>query len=165
MDPLSAPAHLNIGLNAVYAGRLDEAEAACRKALEINSELPAAHAWIARVHLMRGDPAAALDEMQRERDPLWRRFGLALAYHASGRANEAAAAVRDLAENHADHAAFQVAEVHAFRGERDQAFAWLERAYSQRDGGFTVMKGDPLLRGLEGDPRYAAFLKKMRLPL
>jgi serine/threonine protein kinase len=40
----------------------------------------------------------------------------------------------------------------------------LLRAYSQRDGGFIAMKGDPLLRNLEGDPRYAAFLKKMRLP-
>jgi len=165
MDPLSAPAHRNVGLNSLYLGRLDEAEAAWRKALELNPDLPSAHMWIARVHLMRGDPAAALVEIEREPDPLWRPFGLALAYHASGREQEAAAALRELVEKHGDHAAFQVAEVHAFRGERDQAFAWLERAYSQRDGGFTSMKGDPLLRSLEPDPRYAAFLRKMRLPL
>jgi TolB-like protein/Flp pilus assembly protein TadD len=165
MDPLSAPARQNIGLYALYAGRLDEAEAACRKALELNPGYTGAHMWIGRVRLMRGDPAAALDEMERERDPLWRRFGLALAYHASGREEDAAAALRELVEKHGDHAAFQVAEVHAFRGERDEAFAWLERAYAQRDGGFIAMKGDPLLRSLEGDPRYAAFLKKMRLPL
>jgi predicted Zn-dependent protease len=121
--------------------------------------------WIGRVRLMRKDPAAALDEMERERDPLWRRFGLALAYHASGHEGEAAAVLRELVEKHGDHAAFQVAEVHAFRGERDQAFAWLERAYSQRDGGLIGVKGDPLLRSLEPDARYAAFLKKMRLPL
>jgi predicted Zn-dependent protease len=121
--------------------------------------------WIGRVRLMRGDPAAALNEMERERDPLWRRFGLALAYHASGREGDAAEALRELVEKHGDHAAFHVAEVHAFRGERDQAFAWLERAYVQRDGGFIAMKGDPLLWNLEPDPRYAAFLKKMRLPL
>ena len=47
----------------------------------------------------------------------------------------------------------------------DKAFAWLERAYAQRDGGLIEMKGDPLLKNLEADPRYAAFLKKMRLPL
>ncbi len=61
--------------------------------------------------------------------------------------------------------AFQIAEVCAFRGERDQAFHWLERAYSERDPGLTFLKGDPLLRNLEGDPRYPAFLKKMRLPV
>jgi hypothetical protein len=43
--------------------------------------------------------------------------------------------------------------------------AILERAHAQRDSGFVVMKGDPLLKNLEADPRYAAFLKKMRLPL
>jgi hypothetical protein len=40
----------------------------------------------------------------------------------------------------------------------------LERAYAQRDSGLSEMKGDPLLRGLEADPRYAPFLQKMRLP-
>ncbi len=29
----------------------------------------------------------------------------------------------------------------------------------------TEIKGNPLLRNLEGDARYAAFLRKMRLPL
>ena len=54
---------------------------------------------------------------------------------------------------------------YAFRGQRDEAFAWLERAYAQRDGGLAQMKGDPLLKNLEADPRYTAFLKRMRLPL
>jgi len=33
------------------------------------------------------------------------------------------------------------------------------------DGGLSQMKGDPLLKNLEHEPRYAAFLKKMRLPV
>jgi hypothetical protein len=49
--------------------------------------------------------------------------------------------------------------------EQDEAFEWLERAYAQRDGGLTELKGDWLLGSLESDPRDAAFLKKMRLPL
>lgn len=50
-------------------------------------------------------------------------------------------------------------------GEADKAFEWLERAYVQRDGAFPVMKGDPLLRNIEQDPRYNALLKKMKLPV
>jgi hypothetical protein len=42
---------------------------------------------------------------------------------------------------------------------------WLEHAYKQHDGGLAEMKGDPLLRNIEKDPRYAAFLQKMKLPL
>ena len=60
--------------------------------------------------------------------------------------------------------AFQVAEVYAFRGEADKAFEWLDRAYAQRDGGLTAIKGDPLMKNIEHDPRYTAVLKKLRLP-
>ena len=54
--------------------------------------------------------------------------------------------------------------MHAFRGEADLAFEWLERAYNQRDGGLTDIKGDGFVRGLVGDPRYKAFLRKLKLP-
>jgi hypothetical protein len=92
-------------------------------------------------------------------------IGRPLAYHALGRRAESDAALRDLTQKFADDWAYQIAEVHAFRGEVDEAFAWLDRAYAQRDGGFSEMKGDPLLKHLEGDPRYRAFLRKIKLPV
>ena len=64
-----------------------------------------------------------------------------------------------------DLSAFQIAEIYAYQGETDKAFEWLERAYKQRDGGLSEMKGDPLLRHLQRDPRWLAFLTKMKLPL
>ena len=165
LDPLSVRAHSNLGLHAWYAGRLDDGEAALRKALELNPEYPSLHLQIGRVYLMRSKPEAALQEMDREKEPFWRRFGLALAYHALGRKKEADAALNEFIEKDRKVGAFQIAEVYAFRGEADKAFVWLERAYAQRDGGLAWLKGDPLLKNLEADPRYKAFLKKMRLPL
>jgi len=53
---------------------------------------------------------------------------------------------------------------YAFRGEANQAFDWLEIAYGQRDGGLFLAKADPFLKRLKSDPRYGAFLKKMRFP-
>ena len=50
-------------------------------------------------------------------------------------------------------------------GRRTIANDALARAYAQRDGGLSEMKGDVLLQNLERDPRYVEFLKKMRLPL
>lgn len=58
----------------------------------------------------------------------------------------------------------QIAEAYAFRGEAARAFQWLERAYLARDSGLSLIKDDPLLKNLDNDPRYAAFLKKMGLP-
>jgi hypothetical protein len=61
-------------------------------------------------------------------------------------------------------AAYQIAAVHAFRDEADLAFEWLERAYNQRDGGLPDIKGDRPMHGLVDDPRYKAFLRKLKLP-
>ncbi len=41
---------------------------------------------------------------------------------------------------------------------------WLERAYAQKDPYLAQIKGEWLLKNLEADPRYKAFLKKMNLP-
>ena len=95
----------------------------------------------------------ALAEMQKEPEPLWRGQGLALAYHAAGKKKEADAALAEFIEKYQNDAAFQIAEIYAYRGETDKAFEWLERAYKQRDAGLAEMKGDPLLRNLERDPR------------
>jgi TolB-like protein len=165
LDPLSAQAYDSLGSHAYYSGRLEEAIAALKKALELNPERPGTHRILRRVYLAQAHPQEALAEMEREPEPVWRLYGQALAYHALGRKKEADAALAEfVATYHAD-AAFQIAEVYAFRGEADRAFEWLERAYAQRDGGLTLIKGDPLLKNIERDPRYAAFLKKMRLPV
>jgi hypothetical protein len=54
-----------------------------------------------------------------------------------------------------------VAIVHAYRGERDQAFAWLERAVDERDllVGHKLLY-EPKLDALRGDPRYKACLAR-----
>jgi tetratricopeptide (TPR) repeat protein len=165
LDPLNAGSQVNLGAFAYYAGRLDEAEAAVRKALEFNPEFPNAHLQLGQVHAVRPNPEAALAEMEQEKEPIWRRFGLALVYHALGRKKEADAALGELLEKDQEGGAYQIAEVYAFRGETDKAFEWLELAYAQRDPGLSGVKGDPLLKKLEADPRHAAFLRKMRLPL
>ncbi len=164
LDPLSPRAHNSLGIAAYYAGRLDEAEAAVKKALELSPERVGTHTLLGRIYLVQAQPQKALAEMQREVELVWRLNGLAMVYHALGRKQESDAALAELTAKYQADFAYQIAEVYAFRGEADRAFAWLERAYVQRDGGLTEMKGDPLLKNLERDPRYAAFLKKMRLP-
>ena len=165
LDPLSVTVHYYSGNHAYYAGKLTDAEAAFKKALELNPEYPAARATLSVVYILQSKPDMALAELQREPEPFWRLYGLALAYHAAGKKNEADSSLAELIEKHHDVGAIQIAEVHAHRGEIDSAFEWLERAYTQRDGGLSEIKGDPLLKKLEQDPRWPAFLKKMKLPV
>ena len=165
LDPLNGLAHYRFGIYHLYAGQIDEAEAAFRKLLELNPQFGAGHFFLGRVYLARFRAEPALQEMEQEREPSWRRVGLALTYHALRKKKQADAALAELSEKDHGGAAFQIAEVYAFRGEANKAFEWLERAYTQRDPGLAEMMGDPLLKSIEGDPRYKAFLKKMRLPL
>jgi hypothetical protein len=58
----------------------------------------------------------------------------------------------------------EIARIYALRGERDSAFKWLDRSYELRDSTVAEIKVDPDFYDLKTDPRYAAFLRKMRLP-
>ena len=64
-----------------------------------------------------------------------------------------------------DVGAYQVAQVHAWRGEPEPALDWLDRAYRQRDPGLVQVKYDPLLGAVRASPRYRALLTRMGLPV
>jgi TolB-like protein/DNA-binding winged helix-turn-helix (wHTH) protein/Tfp pilus assembly protein PilF len=163
LDPLSVVAHVALGMRAYYAGQYDLATASFQKALELNPGDPAAHYLLSLVYLAEGNPQQALAEVQQQLPGSGRYVGETLAYTALGRRQEADAALKMLVSNYPNEAAYQIAELYAVRGEMDSAFKWLELARTQRDAGLSAIVGDPLLKNLHADPRYAAFLKKMRL--
>jgi hypothetical protein len=84
-------------------------------------------------------------------------------YNLPGRKEEANAALQELMTKYQDDWAYQIAQAFAWNGNRDLAFYWLERAYSNRDGGLAEIKGNPFFRNIKNDPRYSAFMKKMGL--
>jgi hypothetical protein len=113
---------------------------------------------------MQGRPQDALPEIELVRFDFIRAFLYPIAYYALGRKKESDVALSELITKHHADSAYQIAEVYAFRNQPDEAFEWLERAYAQRDGGLIGTKVEPLLKNLRGDPRFAAFLKKLNLP-
>jgi hypothetical protein len=48
--------------------------------------------------------------------------------------------------------------------ERDQAFAWLEKAYQERSGLLPLLKVHPLFDKLRDDPRLDDFVRRMNFP-
>ena len=165
LDPLSSAARRNLGIALYFAGRQQEAMAAFRKALELSPDMVTAHGWLARAYLEQSQPQEAMAETEKEKHPIFRLAGLALAEHALGRDKESDENLAELTAKFQADAPYQIAEIYAFRGEPERAFEWLERAYTERDDGLRDIKTDPLLRKLERGPRYAELLKKMRLPL
>lgn len=163
LDPLAAPIHRSLARWCIAAGRIEEAESAISKEFELAPQSPRAYHFLGRVRLSQGRPDEALQAFQRDSHEANRFLGIALAEHALGRDAESLAALRELIERDAAGSAFQVAEAYAFRGERDLAFEWLERAYAQRDPGVGMSKVSVLLANLRSDPRWQTFLERVRL--
>jgi len=92
-----------------------------------------------------------------------RMLGVTIAVHAIGRTVEAAEALRELIDKHADRGAFQIAGAYAFAGDADHAFAWLDRADAQGDPGLVEIKAEILLRNIHGDPRWPRMIEKLGL--
>ena len=164
-DPLNARAWRALGSALLFSGQFAEAREPLNRSLEISPVQSITPLLLGTTYLSEKNPTAALAVFERSSSDMFRRFGLALAAHDLGRSDESQRALDSLIDRDADSAAFQIALVYAWRGEKDQAFQWLERAYRQHDGGLSVLKLAPILRSLRGDPRYTALLKKMNLPL
>jgi TolB-like protein/DNA-binding winged helix-turn-helix (wHTH) protein/Flp pilus assembly protein TadD len=164
-DPLNAMSRAWLAHICFVMGRQAEAEVDFKKTLELNPDLPGQHEWLGFVYLAQGRSQNALAEMERERATELRLQGYAVVYYALGQKKESDSALSELITTYRADSAFQIAGVYAFRNEPDKAFEWLDRAYVQRDAGLAVTKFERLLKNLHSDPRYIAFLKKLRLPL
>jgi serine/threonine-protein kinase len=116
------------------------------------------------LRLLQGNAQESLDMFRKVDLDSFGLTGIAMAEHTLGHTQESLKALEGLRKKHAEDSAYQVAQVFAWRGEKDQAFEWLERAYERQDGGLSVVKTDPTLRSLHADPRFKILLRKMNLP-
>jgi hypothetical protein len=114
--------------------------------------------------LERRQPRPALAIFDAIRDEPLRLAGQAMARHDMRHAAESQLALETLLAHHGDIAAYQIAQVYAWRGQPEEAFQWLDRALVQRDGGLPDVKYDPAFRSLRTDERFDALLDKLGLP-
>ena len=163
LDPLMAEMRSWQALTYQYAGKLDQAEAAYRTTLILSPEFSGGHYRLGRVLIQQGKPEEALVEMERETSRVYNNTGRAMAYYVLGNHEKSQSALDHLIEQDAESAAFQIAEIYAYRNELDKAFKWLEQALSLRDSGLAGTLGNPAFFGLRTDPRWGAFLEKLGL--
>ena len=164
LDPLNAESWEFRGETEFSMGQLDEAAVDSEKALELNPDVWPGPILLSQIYVVQGHPQNALAEIELVRYDPARAFLYAVAYYALGRQKEADAALSELIAKYHSRYAYQIAQVYAFRKQSNETFKWLDQAYAQRDSGLIGTNVDPLLKNLHNDPRFAAFLKKIRLP-
>jgi len=164
VDPLSPTGHNVLGRGYYFANRLEEAAESIRLGLSMLPNQTSAQFFLGIVLLAQGDAAEALVAMQQEVLVPLRLQGVAIVEHALGNDKMSDQALEELIENWTPELNFQIAQVYAFRGEIDDAFYWLERAYDNSDTGLAFTRQEPLLDNLHNDPRWEPFLDRIGLP-
>ena len=163
LDPLVLSHWLKYGLMLEFKGQPRAAIEAYRE-LKIRSPYyPGVHAFLGRSLIVGDRIKLALPHMEYERDAFWQAYGTVLALFAMDRPEQAQPRFDAFIEAHQHEAAIQIAEIMAYTGKTDEAFAWLERAIDQRDPGVAELIGNSLLSSLFDDPRWLGLLEELGL--
>ena len=162
LDPLRPSTLSQLGAILLNLGRTDEAISTLRTGLTHLPGSSAAKSYLAIALIVGKSPGEALKVAALlPSDDSIRLMVEAVANGATDRAasNKALAALERM-----DGVQYQVAEVHAQRGEPDLAFTAIARAWDTADPGLTSFKTDPLLAPLRPDPRFGEWLRKIGFP-
>jgi Flp pilus assembly protein TadD len=170
LDPLDLAINAHQGWHYLFAGQHDQAVEPLRKAIELDQTFVVSQWYLGMAYEQRKAFADAITQFNTSiRLTGGRPSMVALlghAYAAAGRTKEAEAILTELGTKATRTYVppYPVAVIHAALGRPDEAFAWLEKAYAERDSWLDYLAVDPRLSALRSDPRYADLLKRMNLP-
>ncbi len=163
LDPVNAQARGFLALSLSVAGKQTEARAEYEREIELNPSAPNSHAGVGLTYLLEGKFEEAAVSAQKDAADWARLLIVSCARWGQKRVPESDVALSELIAKVSETGAYQIAEVYAYRNDKDHAFEWLERARRQRDAGLPGLRPDTLLPNLHDDPRWDAFLRTMGL--
>ena len=152
------------------SGDLNSSIAQGKKMIDLDPTFPRAHENLGLAYLRQGRNAEAIDEVQKavnlsaggDRRPL---RNLGYVYGILGKRAEALAILKQVQEKYEkqEAAAQDVAAVYAGLGQKEEAFAWLEKAFEGRSGPLPKIRWESAFEPLRSDPRYTDLLRRMGL--
>jgi len=170
MEPLNLVIGVHLGWHYLYARQYDQAIEQFRKTLELDPAFPQAQRYAAWAYLQKGMRQEAIASLRAALGRLGRNpeveGELGHALGVAGRRAEALAMLEGLRQLSSILyvSPYSVALVHGGLGDRDQALAWLEKAYVERSDYMPYLNREPMLDGLRSDPRFAALVRRVGLP-
>ena len=153
-DPLNPQHIINQALTYWHDGRFDAARSQLESARKISPNAVRLHVIEALFDYLDGNYEKSARLADGLNPPI-----RACALLAMGRFEDAQSLLEDLQNQDVLHA-YAAATVYACRGDKDKAFAWLERAYEEHDQSLRRLRGNLLMQSLHGDPRWDALLQK-----
>ena len=165
LDPLSLIINTDTGKVLYYARRYDEAIRQLRETLKMDPDFPQAHIWLGSVCATTGRYDEALASFSKVKNNAWALGWLGYVDGVSGCRHEAEKIVAELKQIETEHAVDPHIMVYLYLGlgEKDQAFAALEKDYELRSVGLISLKVNPWYDSLRSDPRFADLLRRTNL--
>ena len=169
LDPLSSIISINVGDLYIMKGDVATAIGEYKKVIDLDPNFARAHGHLGLAYLRQGRQQEALVELQRGVELSGYASELlsflGFGYGSMGKRTEAMAVLKELEGRYAkrETPALYLAAVFAGIGDKNQAFAWLEKDYQTRTGMLTFVAHYPHLDVLRDDPRYLDLLRRMGL--
>jgi DNA-binding winged helix-turn-helix (wHTH) protein/TolB-like protein/Flp pilus assembly protein TadD len=169
LDPLLLVTNVNLGRIDYYEGRYDQAIKQYQRALELDKDFMRTHLRLGLAYVQQGRHHEALAEYNKALeiagDTPQIRAHIAHVMAVSGKRSEALAGLTELQERAKRQYVppYDIALIYIGLGEKDKAFAWLEKAYNDHSTEMIYFKVEPLLAPLRSDPRYQDLLRRMKL--
>ncbi|HEY6120111.1 MAG TPA: winged helix-turn-helix domain-containing protein [Pyrinomonadaceae bacterium] len=172
LEPLSLVINFELGLAYYFARDYDKAIEQFQKTLELDQTFPAAHNFLPAAYEQKGMYSEAIAEFEKSilltggSEQTLSRAGLGHLYAVTGKKVEARTMLDGLkrASEQEYVPANSIAMIYAGLGEKDAAFAWLDKAYEQRAFQLQWIKIEPRWDNLRSDPRFADLLRRIGLP-
>jgi len=168
LDPLSPAPNLHLGWYYLFAKQYDAAIEQFQKTLKMDPNYPEAHSWLGQTYEQKKMYEQAIAEFQKavalSRGDSYYRALLGHAYAISGKTEQAQAIIAALKSesSSASPTDVEIAIVYTGLGDRDQTFAWLEKAYQRRSEYLTYFfRVNPMFDGLHSDPRFANLVRRI----
>jgi tetratricopeptide (TPR) repeat protein len=167
LDPLSSFIRTTYCLGLSIARRYEQAAQKCQEALELDPNFLHAHGNLAGIYVAMGLPERGVDEYQKaaslrganptevaDTQKVFQKGGMRALWRKWLKPGPSATGRDD---------SMEVAALYSLLNEKDQTFAWLERAYQQRSPLMEFLKEDPDFDNVRSDPRYGELLRKVGL--
>lgn len=171
LDPLSLPANLELGCASYYGRQYDQAIKQFRETLTMDSNSPLSYLGIGRAYGQKKMYQEAIAELSKGKTisgdwpPIVAE--LAYAYGASGKKAEARRLLQELREQTSRRYVdpYLMAMVFVGLSDKEQAFAWLDKAYDERSGWLPWLKVEPKWDILRTDARFTVLLRRIGFAL
>jgi TolB-like protein len=166
LAPVDRETNANLALVLYFARRYDEAIVEARRTLEMDRGFSQAHRTIARTFVEQRLYDQAIVEFHEaiaSGGIQLLKAELGHAYAVSGQRKEALKILHELNDVAKQRyvSPYDMAILHTGLGDRDQAFAWLEKSFAERERWMLQLKVAPFLDPIRSDPRFADLVQRV----